>query len=51
MAPFKDFIPDGEDIGAQEKGYQDFVPPKEPVAKTPIVETAVEEKPIKKPKK
>lgn len=31
MAPFIDFIPDGQAVGAQGKGFVDFVPDAKPV--------------------
>ena len=34
MAPFRDWIPEGEDLGGQGRGFRDFVPTPEPV-KTP----------------
>lgn len=55
--PFRDFIPAGEDTGAQGQGFKDFVPdpvpvahPEEPVTpvETPKVETPVVEVPKKK---
>lgn len=47
---FRDFIPEGEDTGAQGNGFQDFVPPKEPQKVILPEETPVtpQEKPTKK---
>ena len=51
---FRDFIPEGEDVGAQGSGFVDFVPAPEPkLHREEVVEEAVvveEEKPIKKGK-
>lgn len=47
MAPFRDFIPEGEDTGAQGKGYDDFVPPKVPEIVTPEP-VVIKEEPKKK---
>ena len=43
--PFRDFIPAGEDTGAQGSGFKDFVPPSEskPVTPVEVVEAPVEE--------
>lgn len=51
---FKDFIPEGEEQGAQGHGFKDFVPPVEPkpvVEETPVVPEPVVEEPVEKPKK
>jgi hypothetical protein len=42
-SPFRDFIPEGEDTGAQGNGFVDFVPDPVPVAQP---EPVVEEKPV-----
>lgn len=50
---FKDFIPAGEDTGAQGDGFKDFVKPATPVAHTekPVVEEPeVKEASVKKKK-
>lgn len=42
-SPFKDFIPDGEEKGAQGQVFKDFVPEAKPVLH-PVEEVTSEEK-------
>jgi hypothetical protein len=54
MADFKDWIPAGQDTGAQGNGgFTDFVPTPEPtfVPEQPKVEEAIPEKPVISKKK
>jgi len=43
MAPFIDYIPDGQTQGAQGKGFIDFVPDSEPVLHEEVKEEVVSE--------
>lgn len=50
MAPFRDWIPEGEDVGGQGRGFRDFVPAPEPVeTPEPVIPEIVISEPEAKP--
>ena len=54
MGMFKDFIPEGEDVGGQGRGFVDFVPDPKPVFHQVEEETPVQPEqpePTTEPKK